>query len=71
VLAALAAGERAGALAGLADDLPLFRAAPAPVRAQPSAVDTLLADVRPDELSPKEALELVYRLIAARGEGSS
>jgi len=71
VLAALAAGEQAGALAGLADDLPLFRAAPAPARAQPSAVDTLLAETRPDELSPKDALELVYRLVAARGVAPS
>ncbi|MEI6730495.1 MAG: DNA mismatch repair protein MutS, partial [Pseudomonadota bacterium] len=46
----------------LADDLPLFRnlspAAPPPK----SPVETLLAEINPDNLSPKEALELIYTL---------
>jgi DNA mismatch repair protein MutS len=65
VLEILEKGEEAGALARLADDLPLFRAArqappqPAPLA---SPVEDLLRDARPDELTPREALELLYRL---------
>jgi len=64
VLAVLEKGDEAGALARLADDLPLFRAMqhrppPAP---RESVAETMLKDIRPDELSPREALELLYRL---------
>jgi len=65
VLQILEKGEQAGALARLADDLPLFRAArPVPAAPQPKAspVEDALRDARPDELSPREALELLYRL---------
>ena len=67
VLKTLESGEQAGSLARLADDLPLFaagsaaRKAPA-TAAEPSAVEERLADVNPDELSPKAALELLYEL---------
>jgi DNA mismatch repair protein MutS len=47
------------------DDLPLFASAPAPQpRAPigPSAVETLLDNIHPDDLSPKEALDALYRL---------
>ncbi len=63
VLAVLEKGEQGGALARLADDLPLFSAARR--RAEPppeSAAEALLRNIRPDELTPREALELVYRL---------
>ena len=46
------------------EDLPLF-AAPAPMAKQQikdSQVETALADILPDELSPKDALALVYEL---------
>ncbi|MBC6982769.1 DNA mismatch repair protein MutS [Caulobacter sp. 17J80-11] len=44
------------------DDLPLFAAArPAPV-VEPSAVDRALAAIDPDELTPREALDALYRL---------
>ncbi len=67
VLAALAEGEPSGALARLADDLPLFRrAARAPVA--PAPLEALLAEIRPDELAPKDALDLIYRLIALARE---
>jgi DNA mismatch repair protein MutS len=71
VLAVLEKGEQGGALARLADDLPLFsaarrRAEPAPP--QNSAAEALLRDIRPDELTPREALELVYRLKALLAE---
>ena len=65
VLQTLEQGEQAGVLARLADDLPLFAATvrQASVAATaPSAVEEALAKVRPDELTPKEALELLYRL---------
>src|SRR5579875_2994281 len=65
VLATLEKGEQRGQLAKLADDLPLFTAA-APARRAPSPartpVDDLLAGLRPDELSPREALEFLYKL---------
>ena len=64
VLAGLEQGEQAGALARLAEDLPLFAAAAArPARlSEPSAVEQALAGVNPDELTPKAALELLYGL---------
>ena len=49
----------------IADDLPLFRAArPMPPAPEPraSALEEMLRDIRPDELSPRDALELLYRL---------
>ncbi len=66
ILELLEKGEEAGALARLADELPLFRAAvrrPAPEPAvRSSPVEDLLRDIRPDELTPREALDLIYRL---------
>ena len=66
VLEILERGDAGSALARLADDLPLFtaaRRAPAPAAApEPSAIEAALAGVNPDELTPKGALELLYRL---------
>jgi DNA mismatch repair protein MutS len=63
VLAVLEKGEQSGALARLADDLPLFSAARRRTNPPPeSATEALLRDTRPDELTPREALDLVYRL---------
>ncbi len=66
VLDALEKGEREGGATrtALIDDLPLFAAtpAPAPVTAVESGVEKRLADVMPDTLSPREALELIYEL---------
>jgi DNA mismatch repair protein MutS len=67
VLAALEKGEQSGAVTRLADDLPLFAAAPArPAggisRTGESEVENRLAAVNPDELTPKQALELLYEL---------
>ncbi len=64
VLATLEQDEQAGALARLADDLPLFTASGGHEAPVPSAVEEMLRDVHPDELSPREALELIYRLRA-------
>ncbi|WP_425040081.1 DNA mismatch repair protein MutS [Primorskyibacter sp. S187A] len=46
------------------DDLPLFSAAPAPVAApvKESEVEQRLKDIVPDELTPREALQLIYEL---------
>jgi DNA mismatch repair protein MutS len=57
--------SEASAPARLVDDLPLFRAAPRPPQAAAqSQAEVLLRDIRPDELSPREALELLYKLKA-------
>ncbi|MFT4148738.1 MAG: DNA mismatch repair protein MutS [Paracoccaceae bacterium] len=77
VLEALESGDRQGSArpAALIDDLPLFRAAPPPPsapKAKPSAVEARLRDIHPDELSPREALQLVYDLRAMmQGEGGA
>ena len=67
-MAALEKGEQSGAVTRLADDLPLFAAAPArpagTAKVKESEVEKALAELNPDELTPREALELVYRLKA-------
>ena len=64
VLATLETGEQSGALARLADDLPLFAAMrePAPPATAPSPVEHALRALNPDELSPRDALEALYKL---------
>ena len=67
VLAVLEKGEQSGAVTKLADDLPLFAAAPSrpasgTAKAVESEVEKALASVNPDELTPKQALELLYKL---------
>ena len=67
MLETLEQGERQGGARpkALIDDLPLFRVAPAPAPpAVPrlSAVEDRLRSVHPDELTPIEALRLVYDL---------
>jgi DNA mismatch repair protein MutS len=71
VLAQLEAGEMSGKASRLIDDLPLFSAAlrrEAP--AAPAANDALgkeLAAINPDEMTPREALEALYRLKGLAG----
>lgn len=63
VLELLNKGEHGGAaLTRLADDLPLFQSAPKPTPRKPSAVETRLSDINPDDLSAKDALNLLYDL---------
>jgi DNA mismatch repair protein MutS len=73
VLAKLEEGRAAtGGIAAGLDDLPLFAAAAAQEEeAAPDALRAALAAADADSLSPREALDLVYRLkqIAAAGEG--
>ena len=73
VLDSLEQGAEGRSLARMIDDLPLFSAAAAAEAAArsrtPSAVEQALAAVVPDELSPRDALELIYRLCGlARGD---
>ena len=85
VLHRLEQGEAKAAPAALADDLPLFQAAatrssaaargsvtlngaePEPERS--SAVEEALRNVVPDDLTPKAALDLVYRLRGLLADG--
>ena len=67
VLDALEQGEREGGLRqkALIDDLPLFSAthsAPKPMPRGPSELEEKLAGIHPDELTPKEALNLLYEI---------
>ncbi|WP_052025936.1 DNA mismatch repair protein MutS [Phyllobacterium sp. YR531] len=67
VLHQLEAGETSGKADKLIDDLPLFsvevkRQAPKPVQGKDSALLTALSAINPDELTPRDALEVLYRL---------
>ena len=63
ILTTLEAGEQSGVVARLADDLPLFRAVPeGEISLEPSALEQEFAVIDPDELTPRVALELIYRL---------
>ncbi len=66
VLEMLEKGERENeGPKALIDDLPLFAATPAPTAspaAGPSEVEERLNDIHPDNLTPREALELLYEL---------
>ena len=65
VLETLEQGEQSGAIARLAEDLPLFAAlaeTPAHNAPKPSGVEAELRDLNPDDLTPRAALEALYRL---------
>ncbi len=69
VLEALESSERDGGRAeALIDDLPLFSApppsAPTPKSAGPSAAEARLAQLNPDAMTPREALDALYELRA-------
>jgi DNA mismatch repair protein MutS len=60
----------AEAAASRSEALPLFEFANAsPPPAEPSAVDALLAGLAPDEMTPREALDWLYRLKEAQNAG--
>ena len=71
VLDALETGDAARKTKTLIDDLPLFSMdQPVPPQAAgPSPVETELDAVDPDALSPREALETLYRLKALKRDG--
>ncbi|QEE37086.1 DNA mismatch repair protein MutS [Octadecabacter sp. SW4] len=67
VLEALEKGEREGGSTqkALIDDLPLFSATPAAPprqRTEESAIEAALETIHPDQMTPLEALETLYRL---------
>ena len=65
VLSSLESGNQAKAAAKLAEDLPLFAAAPvqaAPASTGPDLLREALGSIEPDGLTPKAALDLIYRL---------
>ncbi len=73
VLTRLEAADRASPRAAMIDDLPLFqsavRAAPPPAAPPPpDPALVLLDDISPDDLTPRAALEALYRLKAARAK---
>jgi len=71
VLAKLEASGRRTGGGDLVDDLPLFSAAPRPPPAAvpPDPALALLDAIEPDDLTPRAALEALYRLKAARKPG--
>ncbi|OED49487.1 DNA mismatch repair protein MutS [Rhodobacteraceae bacterium (ex Bugula neritina AB1)] len=65
VLDMLEQGSREGGTKIQIDDLPLFAAAPPPqpkTPTGPSPAEALLESIQPDDLSPREALEMLYKL---------
>ncbi|KZY38180.1 hypothetical protein A3731_40730 [Roseovarius sp. HI0049] len=67
VLDALEKGEREGhgKRGAFIDDLPLFAASPPPqpkAKAEESIAEKRLGEILPDELTPREALDLIYEL---------
>ncbi|MCC0035095.1 MAG: DNA mismatch repair protein MutS [Hoeflea sp.] len=74
VLRLLETSERENPAARLVDDLPLFAVPvhrePARPAAGPSRSDTYLAELNPDDMSPREALEALYELKRQLSESS-
>jgi DNA mismatch repair protein MutS len=68
VLSRLEETDRGAARAALTADLPLFAAAPQETPAEPhlSPVTEMLDAIDPDALSPREALDALYAMKAAR-----
>ncbi|WP_150287414.1 DNA mismatch repair protein MutS [Rhabdaerophilum calidifontis] len=62
ILAELEKADRAAPVTRLVDDLPLFRAVQPPPA--PDALRAALDAIRPDEMTPREALDALYRLKA-------
>jgi DNA mismatch repair protein MutS len=72
VLRQLEEGETSGKAARLVDDLPLFSVAARREPERPKAADALsgaLAGLHPDEMTPREALDALYRLKALAAGG--
>jgi len=69
VLSSLEKGEQSAAITSLAEDLPLFQTLERPAsiseaRTEADPIAIRLGDIQPDELTPKQALEVLYELKA-------
>ena len=63
ILKTLESGEHSGVVVRLADDLPLFRATSETASSQQqSLLEEEIEAINPDELTPRAALDLIYRL---------
>ena len=74
VLATLERGEQSGGVTKLTDDLPLFAGMSEPLKAPAkcsSEVEGAVASANPDEMSPRDALEFLYKLKKIDGDGSA
>ena len=72
VLKALEKADGRPKPADLTDDMPLFRATKGlsePERGQASALEQAVSALNPDTMTPKEALEALYRLKALSSRG--
>ncbi|MEM8833706.1 MAG: DNA mismatch repair protein MutS, partial [Pseudomonadota bacterium] len=61
ILSRLNSGEQSSALSSLSHDLPLFAQTPQEIKTK-SIVEEKLAEINPDALSPREALDILYAL---------
>ena len=71
VLKLLEQSEASGIVASLAEELPLFQAmmpARPQVQQQVSPLEARLSEIRPDDLTPREALDLIYELMSLRNQ---
>ena len=70
VLETLERGDQSSAINKLSEDLPLFQTLAEPAfgvaQNDPSELEMALSEVNADELTPRQALELVYRLKAVK-----
>ncbi|MBL4613678.1 MAG: hypothetical protein JKY27_02225, partial [Magnetovibrio sp.] len=76
ILKSLEAGEQSSAVTKLADDLPLFSHAPANPGVnsgprQASEIEDAVQAVLPDEMTPREALDFLYRLKTLNADGQN
>lgn len=63
ILSTLEEGEHSGAVAQLADDLPLFRVENDTRSSKRfSELQKILMEIEPDKLTPRAALEIIYRI---------
>jgi DNA mismatch repair protein MutS len=58
-----------GGMRAVLDDLPLFSHQPRPEKPGVNSLYAILDGVQPDELTPRQAIELIYELKKARDAG--
>lgn len=62
-------GKAGNASVGMAEELPLFAQAELEPEAEPqiSALEAALSEIDPDALTPREALEILYKIKGLAG----